>query len=359
MIVISFVLVIVALILLIVGLVASTLGLVYASIAVSLVSAAFLAYGVVSRRGEDREAAGIGLGTLPGAAPEPALVGAPQSTQGPAADPGSAARTATLGAVSPAGAPDDRAVAAPEDDGEWEETPLVLVVPGRPRYHLDGCRYITGKDVEELELDEARAAGYTSCATCRPDEAIEAYFAEQEAERGGAVGVTDDATASAAPAASAVPAGEPYADSVAVDEQALPASGRSAKAAKSAKTAKSAKSVQPEKPAKSVQSAESATAARSPQSAKAAKASKASARSTAQPAAPPAKAAGTRTPVPPVAPAVAAPSAAPSGGVVIIPDRDKYHRPGCRFVRDAVDAERVTKATARRRGMQPCGVCKP
>jgi hypothetical protein len=44
--------------------------------------------------------------------------------------------------------------------------------------------------------------------------------------------------------------------------------------------------------------------------------------------------------------------------VVVFPDRDKYHTPGCRFA-GGRGSEKVTKATARRRGHEPCGVCKP
>jgi hypothetical protein len=44
--------------------------------------------------------------------------------------------------------------------------------------------------------------------------------------------------------------------------------------------------------------------------------------------------------------------------VVVFPDRDKYHRPDCRYAKGR-GAEKVTKATARRWGYEPCGVCNP
>lgn len=44
--------------------------------------------------------------------------------------------------------------------------------------------------------------------------------------------------------------------------------------------------------------------------------------------------------------------------VVVFPDRDKYHRPECRFAKGR-GKEKVTKTTARRWGYEPCGVCNP
>jgi hypothetical protein len=44
---------------------------------------------------------------------------------------------------------------------------VVVVVPGRGRYHRPGCRY--GRDVAgtmEMTLEEAQAAGYRPCAVC-------------------------------------------------------------------------------------------------------------------------------------------------------------------------------------------------
>ena len=45
--------------------------------------------------------------------------------------------------------------------------------------------------------------------------------------------------------------------------------------------------------------------------------------------------------------------------MVVIPDRGKYHRPDCRYVRDNPDAHELTKSGARRQGYAACGVCKP
>lgn len=57
--------------------------------------------------------------------------------------------------------------------------------------------------------------------------------------------------------------------------------------------------------------------------------------------------------------AKAASKPATSGNVVIVPGRDKFHKAGCRFVKDNDDAETITMAVAKRRGLNACGVCKP
>ena len=44
--------------------------------------------------------------------------------------------------------------------------------------------------------------------------------------------------------------------------------------------------------------------------------------------------------------------------VVVFDGRDKYHRPECRFAKGR-GAEKVTKATARRWGYEPCSICQP
>ena len=51
---------------------------------------------------------------------------------------------------------------APSDGG-------VYLVPGGHSYHQQGCPIIEGKHSTELPLDEAIAAGYTTCKLCGPD----------------------------------------------------------------------------------------------------------------------------------------------------------------------------------------------
>ena len=45
----------------------------------------------------------------------------------------------------------------------------VLVVDEHPRYHLEGCTYLSGRTTIPLPIDEARGDGFTPCATCEPD----------------------------------------------------------------------------------------------------------------------------------------------------------------------------------------------
>jgi hypothetical protein len=46
--------------------------------------------------------------------------------------------------------------------------PEVIVLPGRPRYHVPGCRFLAGReDTETVSLSDATARGYTPCSTCR------------------------------------------------------------------------------------------------------------------------------------------------------------------------------------------------
>lgn len=72
----------------------------------------------------------------------------------------------------------------PEDEPTEEELPPaevmqyvdagqeVLVVDGRPRYHLDDCPHLRGRDPVGLPLSEAREAGFTPCSLCRPNSTL-------------------------------------------------------------------------------------------------------------------------------------------------------------------------------------------
>ncbi|MFD2353404.1 hypothetical protein ACFSTC_35215 [Nonomuraea ferruginea] len=48
----------------------------------------------------------------------------------------------------------------------------MLVIPGRKRYHVRGCRQLAGRDHEELTYEEAREEGFTPCTACLPDAAL-------------------------------------------------------------------------------------------------------------------------------------------------------------------------------------------
>jgi clumping factor A len=44
----------------------------------------------------------------------------------------------------------------------------VLVVDGRPRYHLADCPHLTGRSTEGLPVAEAVELGFSPCGLCRP-----------------------------------------------------------------------------------------------------------------------------------------------------------------------------------------------
>jgi hypothetical protein len=56
--------------------------------------------------------------------------------------------------------------------------------------------------------------------------------------------------------------------------------------------------------------------------------------------------------------AAAARPSSPSDAVVAVASRKKFHRPECRYAKSD-SAEGTTRATARKRGFSPCGICKP
>jgi hypothetical protein len=44
----------------------------------------------------------------------------------------------------------------------------VLVVDGRPRYHLGDCPHLAGRLTEPLPAREAVELGFSPCGRCRP-----------------------------------------------------------------------------------------------------------------------------------------------------------------------------------------------
>jgi hypothetical protein len=103
-------------------------------------------------------------------------------------------------AARAAAAPDPTRAAAPTDDlpgspaspaqGELADEPAVedipvadalrvaqlsdevLVVDGRPRYHLAGCPHLADRATIPLPVSAARRAGFTPCAACQPDSTL-------------------------------------------------------------------------------------------------------------------------------------------------------------------------------------------
>ncbi len=182
MIVISGALVLVALVLLILGVVGPDLAFVYASIGVSLVSLGFLVVGILQRRDEPATELGTAPATRPATEPEAVLAPEPVAVadpvQGESVRPSSVRRAPDpLAGTSASGADEVDEVEAPvADTVDVPPAPggSVLVVQGRPRYHVAGCRYLSGKTPEVVEVVRARDEGFTPCGVCKPDLALAA-----------------------------------------------------------------------------------------------------------------------------------------------------------------------------------------
>jgi hypothetical protein len=48
----------------------------------------------------------------------------------------------------------------------------VMVIDGRPRYHLADCVHLLGRDPEPLPVGEAVELGFSPCSLCEPDTAL-------------------------------------------------------------------------------------------------------------------------------------------------------------------------------------------
>ncbi|HVF06789.1 MAG TPA: hypothetical protein VNA20_18275 [Frankiaceae bacterium] len=286
MIVVSGALVLVALIFLIIGLLQEGLQMIWLSIGTSVVAGVFLLLGALQRRGTPATAAGDTADTGTEALERVTAVSLrPRETE--SADAG------------------DTAAAAGGSEGD------VYVVPGRPRYHVENCRFLAGRpDVETVPVEQARDDGYTSCGVCKPDAALAAATTTEDS---GGDTARDEALADETAETATLTLAE---ETSPEPEEAAPAPAKRAPAKRTRTAAASG--------AASAASAAAATTA----------------------AAKPAK----KT--------TAAKSTAASQ-VVVIPDRGKYHVQTCRFVRDVPGTVNLSKATAKRQGYVPCGVCKP
>jgi hypothetical protein len=63
-------------------------------------------------------------------------------------------------------------VSAAEAARVARRTDDVLVIDGRPRYHLADCAHLLGRDAEPIPVNEAVELGFTPCGLCRPDSAL-------------------------------------------------------------------------------------------------------------------------------------------------------------------------------------------
>lgn len=209
MIVVSLLLVGVAAVLLVLGLWQPSDALLSGSIGASVLAAVLL---VVNARRSGRPGGLEGLEGLAGtedvgADVPPPAVGASDGAGMPSGDrdhapagmrgdlgepagtaPGEVATTVIpqQGATAPAGQPDEPAaveveppdepavqqVSAADAERVGRMSTEVLVIDGRPRYHLPGCVHLLGRDSEPLPVSEALELGFTPCALCEPDSAL-------------------------------------------------------------------------------------------------------------------------------------------------------------------------------------------
>ena len=345
MIVISGALVLVALVLLVIGLISTALAFVYASIGVSVLAFAFLVIGILQRRGEQV----VESGSL-----VPAL---------PVSSPPSGGEVEGVTAIIPASrarAADATPVPAADAAQDVPLTGSVLVVEGRPRYHVSGCRYLTGKAADAVPVGRAQERGFTACGVCKPDEALSAAGTPEPAvEPTRAVRLPAAATSTAAKGAPKATAVRAAAKAAPAKTAAKAAPVKAASKATPAKTAAKAPAKAPTAPATKAAPAKAAPAKAAPAKAPAAKAPAAKAPAAKAPAAKaPAKAAAKAVKAAPAKAAGA--SAAMRAKVVVVPDGGgRFHKPDCRFIRDADETESISRASATSQGYDACGVCKP
>ncbi|HEX4015776.1 MAG TPA: hypothetical protein VHX15_03485 [Frankiaceae bacterium] len=388
MIVISGALVLVAAVLLVLGII-SSITLVYAAIGLSIVSAVFLLVGVFQRpapASEPRESESEGTRRQASQrdADEGDEADSPPLTRKSVSVSKPAEATHDEPPAEPAHEPVDH-IDLVDADEISADFPLeksnadfearsgatgadVLVISGRPRYHVGGCEYVEGNDDSEpLEINEARELGFTPCGACRPNETLARSAAGKEHAahpKPSPVSVSQPATASYEPAPVAVAAAAPVADAqqnhvaAAAPQQAAPVAPVSAPPPVSEPVAFSPP------PAAVEPVAEPITAA--PPVA------------TTPPVAPPPPAAAERATAPQVAAPVAEPPVAeppvtgppaaepPATGragraartVLALASTKEYHRPDCEMLTGA-QAEEITKVAAIRQGYLACGICKP
>lgn len=348
MIVISCVLVVVGAALLIAGVITSGLTVIYLSIAASVVAAVLLFLGVRSSR-----PALVGAGGERGEGPSDAVP--PRSRQG--RSPGR-----LLGRSNQPG-PETAVLPPVDDDGplepylrEPERVPAttaseasdvadgdaragslgdVMVVSGRPRYHRDGCRFLAGRaDAEPISVEEAREVGFTPCGVCRPDEqfpeAEPFMLAEEPAlDDTSVVDLEDHGVAEL----DQLDEG----DGVEAAAQVAPARAPVTRGRRPRKVSEADLRPPPEPVPQSAAPAQVSPAA--------------SAIGQLPEAAGTAGAGGAVGSTRPERPARVS--------VVVIPDRARYHRPECRFVRDVEGTQTMSKTAATRARYLPCGVCRP
>lgn len=92
--------------------------------------------------------------------------------QGGAARQGSAGRPDEETEPDPPDEPAAQQVSAADAARVGQMSTEVLVVDGRPRYHLPGCVHLLGREHEPIPVAEAIELGFTPCSLCEPDSAL-------------------------------------------------------------------------------------------------------------------------------------------------------------------------------------------
>jgi hypothetical protein len=175
--------------LLIGGLAGQSVVLVWASIVASLVAGGCLAVAVLRRPRLTELPADSALDAEPAAVPgstgtQAAAVHVSAATGGPgsaASDPVDEA--GSEGYPDPPDEPAEEDVSAPTALRVVDLDVEVVVVDGRPRYHLDDCPHLDGRETVPLPVNEARESGFTPCSLCKPDATLVARAARASDER--------------------------------------------------------------------------------------------------------------------------------------------------------------------------------
>ena len=193
MIVASLLLIFVAVVLLVLGLVNGSSGLLVGSIGTSLLAAVALVVGArqaaATRVGaDDEDEQGVGEEYEEPVSRSRAVRKPKRET---VREPEQPVRS-RVSAEQPAGAtiPAQAAVLEMDEDEDPPDEPAaqrvtpadaarisrmsteVLVIDGRPRYHVAGCVHLLGRPQEPLPVSEAVELGFSPCGLCEPDSAL-------------------------------------------------------------------------------------------------------------------------------------------------------------------------------------------
>jgi hypothetical protein len=178
MIVASLMLVVAAVVLLVIGLVRLDNTLLYSSIVASALAALALIVGVRQLpAGKVPEADFDVRPTRPGWRPRPVGIAAPLPQSRPDAaaegmDPVDLEALAEADPTVPIDEPSEQVISEQDAATIAGLRTEVVVIDGRPRYHLDECLHLLGFESQRLPAFEAVELGFTPCALCAPATAL-------------------------------------------------------------------------------------------------------------------------------------------------------------------------------------------